>query len=125
MTRALTCFDKSSVPLAIIHDFEDNSVVMKTFACAEDVFDELWNDSSRFDTVVFDGDDFDRDELCNAAHSYPHITFALNRRLFEDKFVQCQNIVYFDCFDVWLSVNWQIAGSALTQSDRLQEIRDH
>ena len=102
MNRALTYLDKSKIPLATIHDIEENSWIVKKCLCADEVFDELWSDPSRFDTVIFDNDDFDREELYNAARNHPFITFILNNICFEHKFEHCENIIYFDAFTDWL-----------------------
>ena len=105
MDRALTYLDNFGIIGARMPDPAKGGLMIKFCLCAEEIFDELWNGASKFDTIVFYDDDFDHDELYNASKNYPEITFALNKRHFDAQFTNCQNIIYFDSSAVWPGSN--------------------
>ena len=96
MNRAVTYLDKSTIADVKMYDLAVGGSMTRFCLCAEEIFDELWNGSSKFDTVVFYNDDFDHEELYNTSKNHPKITFALNKLYFDEKFIDCPNIIYFD-----------------------------
>lgn len=79
--------------------------MIKVCLSAEEIFDELWSGSAKFDTVVFYDDDFDHEELYNASKNHPKITFALSKMHFDGQFIDCPNIIYFDSSS-WPDSSW-------------------